>query len=384
MSPRSLLVVAALSLACKPPSFHVDAPASGSPYAGAGQARLDTHRPADYHQRAQADAGREQAEARRQQADAARQQAELRDGVARLEEQKLIAEVEAMRAELTARPDPILALAFAERVATLEGSAAARDGRLDMARLGSEAIVYLEQGITAEPSFDLLLALDRLAPGPEGDAAVGRVCAKVRAKIPAESVPEFVGVCLARAGGDAKKLGWPGVKADLAALKRADEARARAETAAAKLASAPAVLALTAVFAAGRCEFGDCIKHGWTLQTPAGELRVRCEFGDCLKNGWTAVLPGGGEVRSRCSFGDCMKDGWDTSFPDGTSARTRCSFGNCAKDGWETALPNGTARTRCNFGDCFKDGWETQIPDGPQIRCRCNFGKCLGDGTTCE
>jgi hypothetical protein len=373
MSPRTVLLVASLSAGCSLFKFTVDTPA--------------TRQKAAEEQARQAEAERAKQEEQRKlaEAKAAEQQRAAAEAKA-AEDQKVIAEVEAMRTELASKPDPGRAVVFADKVAGLKDSAAARDGKLDIAALSAEAVGHLEKAVASAPSYDLFLALQGVAVGPEGDAAVVRACGRARKSVPADAVGEFVAICLARAGGDAKQLKWPSAKADLAALRKAEEAKAKADAEAAKAGAANAVLAIAAVFAAGRCDFGDCMKNGWTVPTSAGEVRVRCNFGNCLKDGWTASLPGGGEARTSCSFGDCMKDGWETRYPDGSSARTRCSFSNCAKDGWETELPNGagTARTRCSFGDCFKDGWETQIPGGNTVRCRCNFSKCLTDGTSCD
>ena len=307
-----------------------------------------------------------------------------------------------MRGELTAAPTTARAIAFAGEVREAEGTQAAREGRIEPDKLRVEAAGFLERAIAGDPSYESFTALAALAPSPEIDAAVRRTCPLVRPKLAADQVPDFVDVCLARAGGDPKAYRWPTLKADLAAHRRALDARARAEAeaaraaaeaeriaaeeaeAAAKAAATSGVFALAGVFAAGRCEFGDCMKNGWTTRTSAGDMRVRCNFSNCLKDGWTTELPGGGTARTRCEFGDCMKDGWTTELPGGGTARTRCNFSNCPKDGWTTELPDGsTARARCNFGDCFKDGWTTDMPDGSTVRCQCNFQKCLTDGTQC-
>jgi hypothetical protein len=307
------------------------------------------------------------------------------------EDDALVGELEALRGELVAAPSAEKAMLFADKVKRADGSAPVRDGRLDLAKLQAEAMTYLEQAATAGPSLEAFGALASLPPSPDTDAAVLRACPKVRPAAQGDALVGLVDACLAAAKGDAKLLKWSTAKADVAAFKKAEEARVKAEAKAAaeaaELAKKSGGSAIASVFAAGRCEFGNCLKDGWTARTDAGEVRVRCNFGNCLKDGWTAQLPDGGQANTRCNFGDCMKDGWETSFPNGGgTARTRCNFGKCATDGWETELPNGagTARTRCNFGDCMKDGWETNFPDGHTVRCRCNFGKCLTDGTSCD
>ena len=376
MSPRLLLVMTALAAGCSLFKFTVKNP--------------EAERQAQAEQQAQAEAAQQQAAAQ------ARAAAEQEAAAQKARDEAVVAELEALRAELTRAPDGAKALAFAGKVSAAKGSPAARDGRLDLDMLQPEALGYLERAIEKQPSYELFLALDVAAGGAEGDRTVQRACPRVRPTVPAEAVSEFTATCLARFGGDRQQLKWASAKADLTALRKAQEAQAQAEKAAAEAEARAAeeartsgangpVQAIAGVFAAGRCEFGDCMKNGWTTQTVAGEVRVRCNFGDCLKDGWTAQLPGGGEARTRCNFGDCMKDGWETTYPDGSSARTRCNFSNCPKDGWETTLPGGqSARTRCNFNDCFKDGWETTLPDGGSVRCTCNFQKCLTDGTSCQ
>jgi hypothetical protein len=376
MSSRTLIAVVALSAGCSLFKFTVKDP--------------EAERRAAEEQQAREVAAREQAEAQ------AKAAAEEDAAAQKARDEATVAELEALRADLTRGPDGGKALAFAGKVSAAKQSPAARDGRLDLDLLQPEALGYLERAIEATPTYELFLALDVAAGGAEGDRTVQRACPRVRPQVPAEARTEFTAICLQRAGGDPQQLKWPEAKADLTALRKAQEAQARAEreAAAAEAKAAEeaakagingAVYAIAGVFAAGRCEFGDCMKNGWTTRTDAGEVRVRCNFGNCLKDGWTAQLPGGGEARTRCNFGDCMKDGWETSYPDGSSARTRCNFSNCAKDGWETSLPGGgSARTRCNFGECFTDGWETSLPDGGSVRCTCNFKKCLTDGTSCQ
>ena len=394
MKSRSLLLLAALTAGCSLFKFNIDTPAK--------------RREAEETRAREAEAARVQAE--EQQKVAAARETEAR--TARDEQAKR--EIEALRAEINAPcaagssactrdlgADGAKALRFGELVAAAKDSPMARDGRLDIPALQAEALGYLESALVT-PSRPLFDALAALASTPETDAAVLRACPKLRPGVATADVPDFVAVCLARAGGDSKQLKWPSIKADLVAMRKADEARVRAEAEAARaqaeadrLAAAAEkeaaksgqssqARAIAAVFAAGRCNFGNCIKDGWTANTDAGEVRVACNFGNCLKDGWTARLPDGSEARTSCNFGDCMKDGWETRYADGSSARTSCNFSNCPKDGWQTQLPGGgSARTTCNFGDCFKDGWTTQMPSG-EVRCRCNFSKCLTDGTTCD
>lgn len=378
-SRKLLLVVAALSAGCSLLKFNVSTP--------------ETRRKEEEQRQAQAQAEQQRA------ADEAKVAAAREAELAAAREQAIVAEIEALRAQLTSAPSNEKAQGFAEKVAAAEGTPAARDGRLDVAKLRIEALGYLERAITAEPNYAAFLVLAQAPGGPEADATVARVCPGVRPKVRAEQLAEFMDTCLARVGGEAKKYKWASLKADLVVARKAAEARAKAEALAAReaekaekeaekdaeKAGTSGVFALAGVFAAGRCEFGDCLKNGWTIATANGDVRVRCNFGNCLKDGWNAELPGGGTARTRCNFGDCMKDGWDTELPGGGTARTRCNFGNCGKDGWDTQMPDGgTARARCNFGDCFKDGWDTQMPDGSTVRCKCNFGKCLTDGTSCD
>jgi hypothetical protein len=306
-------------------------------------------------------------------------------------EDAVVAEIEALRAELKAGVDAARAIKFADRMLAARDSAAARDGRIDLNQLQPEALGYLDAALTAAPSLELLLALDRAAPGPGGDPLVQEACPQVRPVVTAESLAQLVELCLGRSGGDVKQLRWASARADVQALRKARDAEAKAaaqaEKEAARVAEAAArsgAWLLAGVFAAGRCEFGDCLKQGWVVQTAAGDMRVRCEFSDCLKNGWVADLPGGGgDARSRCEFSDCMKNGWQTSFPDGSNLRSRCEFSDCAKNGWQTELPGGvTARSRCEFSDCFTNGWTTEMP-GSTVRCSCNFRDCLKNGASC-
>jgi len=374
MSKRSLLILALLTAGCSLFKFNIDTPAR--------------RREAEEARQREAEAA--QVQAAEQQRIAVAQDAEAQ----KARDEQALRDIEALRAEIKAAPDGTKAIRFATLVASAKDSKAARDGKLDLPALQTEALGYLEQALTT-PDQEVFFALAAMPAAPETDAAVTRACPKLRPTVPAADVPDFVRVCLARAGGDSKQLKWPSVKADLVALRKADEAAARAEAEAAranaeaekdaeKSGKAGAARAIAAVFAAGRCNFGNCMKDGWTASTEAGEVRVACNFGNCLKDGWTARLPDGSEARTSCNFGDCMKDGWETRYADGTSARTSCNFGKCATDGWQTQLPGGgSARTSCNFGDCFKDGWTTQMPSG-EVRCRCNFQKCLTDGTSCD
>ncbi len=395
MSPRSSVVLLALLAGCSLFKLHVDPSTTRQV---AGQPGMDPSLAVRAHHEA-----------------LARQAAHSEAAAAAVRDQQTVAQIEALRGELGAGgPDGAKAMQFAALVRGARDSAAARDGRLDLPALQLEAVTYLE---AAPPSYEVFITMAAIANTPATDAAVLRACAKTRPVVPAGQVTDFVALCINRAGGDPKQLVWPGVQADMVVVRKADEDRERAEAEAAraqaqaeraeaeaeriavaeaervavaaekvavKAAQSDAARAIAAVFAAGRCNFGNCLKDGWTAGTPAGDVRVTCNFGDCLKDGWTARLPDGSEARTTCNFGDCMKDGWETRYADGKSARTRCNFGACAKDGWETTLPGGgSARTTCNFRDCFKDGWQTQMPSG-SVRCSCNFQKCLSDGASCQ
>lgn len=314
------------------------------------------------------------------------------------QEQALLAELERLRAEASSGTgdQAASARAFAGHVKKLEGSQAAQTGKVDLQVLAREAAGYLDPALKKQPSLDLLAALADLPRTPEVDAAFVRACPVVRPRVPPEFALTFVGDCLERAGGDESRLKWQGSQKDLVAykrfkaeeLRRAKEEEARRAKEEAELAaqqSRGAGYVAASVFAAGRCNFGNCAKDGWAIDTQAGTVRVRCNFSNCLKDGWTADMPDGKTARTACSFGDCFKDGWRTDLPDGTTASTRCNFSNCPKDGWTTDIPNyGTASTRCNFQDCLKDGWTTDLPDGGQVRCRCNFQDCLTNGASCE
>jgi hypothetical protein len=266
------------------------------------------------------------------------------------QEQATLAELERLRGELSAgaADKPDAAKAFANQVKQLEGSQAAQSGKVDLQVVAREAAGYLDTVMKKQPTLDLLAALSELPRGPEVDATFVRACPAVRPRVPAEAALSFVGDCLERAGGDESRLKWPGSQKDLTAyrkfkaeeVRRAQEEEARRAKEEAELAaqqSRGAGYVAAAVFAAGRCNFGNCAKDGWSIDTQAGTVQVRCNFSNCLKDGWTA------------------------NMPDGKQARTQCSF-----------------------GDCFKDGWETQIPGGNTVRCRCNFSKCLTDGTSCD
>lgn len=274
------------------------------------------------------------------------------------------------------------------------------DGQVDRA-----AQLYVGM-LEVHPDLQVFRRLYELPPTSATDAAVVAACRIARPAVLASDVVRFVEDCLARTQGDRSALSWPGIEADYAKLdvvltqralerdrqekQRAREAAQRAveeakrEAEEKKLAQMRDRYAYAAVFAAGRCEFGDCVHRGWTARTPDGDVRVRCEFGECLTRGWEARFPDGTTAQTRCEFSECMTRGWETRFPDGTTARTRCEFGECATRGWETRLPDGTtARTRCEFSECYTRGWETRMPDGSSIRCRCNFGECLERGADC-
>ena len=326
------------------------------------------------------------AEEERVAAENTRREAEAqRVAAAEAEANAALAEIEALRA--AAGNSPQDALAFARKVQALPGTAAA--AKVDLPALTREAADHLDRNIQSAPTLELFDALALLPPGPDTDPRVVRACAKARPLVPADRVGDFIGECLARANGDERALTWPSAKKDLIAYRKAEAAQRAAEEKARKEAEAAAAQSMVhtaaAVFAAGRCNFGNCMKDGWTARTDQGEIQVRCNFGNCLKDGWSARLPAGGEAQTRCNFGNCMKDGWETRYPDGSTANTRCNFGKCESDGWETNLPSGdVARTRCNFSKCFTDGWETSLPDGGSVRCRCSFGDCLSNGAECS
>jgi hypothetical protein len=325
----------------------------------------------------------EQARARE---DEHRQQEEKRAAEAAEREEALAKQIDALRADIAAGgPDKSSKVKeLASLLPKARGSRAAKDGRIDIPAVSLEVAGHLEKDIAAAPSLDTFDLLAGLPASPDINAAVVRACASVRPKVSAGDVPGFTAECLDRAGGDAKKLTWPGVQRDLAALKKAKEERALAEAKAKEEQGKLARYVAAAVFASGRCNFSNCLKDGWTSPTPEGDIQVRCDFQDCFKNGWTARYPDGKEARTRCNFQDCTKDGWETSYPDGKTARTRCNFQNCLKDGWETDIPGvGSARTRCSFQDCSKDGWETDLPGGGRVQCRCNFQKCFENGASC-
>jgi hypothetical protein len=328
----------------------------------------------------------EEPRARRNEAEERRQAEERRLAEYAEGQNALVRDIERLRAEVAAGgPDKMAkSKELAKLIIGAEGHGAAKDGRLDMAKLSRESAGHLEQALAADASMEIFDLMLELPPGPEVDAAVVRACAKVRPKISTDEVPNFVEICLERADGDVKKLKWASVQGDVAAYRKADDARKAAEAKAKAEQAKVARYVAAAVFASGRCNFSNCLKDGWTSPSPEGDIQVRCDFQDCFKNGWTARYPDGGEAHTRCSFQNCIKDGWETSYPDGEVARTRCSFQNCLRDGWETDLPGGgRAQTRCSFQDCSKDGWETDLPGGSRVQCRCNFQKCFENGASC-
>ncbi len=281
------------------------------------------------------------------------------------------------------------ARSFADRVTEASRTEMARAGRVDIAKLQSEAAQYLELAIQQAPSLESFDLLAALPPGETTDRAVLAACARVRHLVAEDGVIEFTGTCLDSARGDAKKLVWPNARRDVTAYLHAEKERALAAAVAAAKAREEQAKAdryvAGAVFASGRCRFNNCLKDGWTTRIADGDVDVSCSFSNCFKDGWTARFPDGSQATTRCSFSDCSKDGWTTTFPDGSLATTRCSFSNCLKDGWSTDLPGGgTITTRCSFSDCSTHGWETNLPSGQSIRCQCNFGKCFEHGTTCE
>ncbi len=349
---------------------------------------------------------------------------------------RLAAELDAKRQEISDEGlDSTRALSFAELAVKAYDTEAVARGRIDGPAIGGEALGYLAGAKEAEPAatFDLALAeggihtrlgddgaalrafvaafaaeprveafnaMVQLPRDASSDAAVLGACGTIRPEIADDGLADFVGLCLDRSGGDPAGLTWSGAERDLVAYndemarreeaaRIAEEERRKEEELAAAAAAEEAVkrelYQVAAVFAAGRCEFGDCAHKGWSVRVDQGEIRVTCSFGDCLTRGWEARFPDGKTARTDCSFGECLQRGWETRFPDGSSARTSCSFGECATKGWETRLPDGsTSRTSCSFGECFTKGWETTLPDGGRIRCSCSFGECLTRGTECS
>ena len=349
---------------------------------------------------------------------------------------RLAAELDAMRQEISdAGVDSTLALRFAELAGKAYDSEAVARGRIDGPVISAEALGYLSEAKEVEPAatFDLALAeggihrrlgddeaalaafvaafaaeprmeafssMVGLSRSAGADAAVVTACATIRPEISDEGLADFVGLCLERSGGDASGLTWKGADRDVVAynteMARREEAARVAEeerrkeeelaaAAAAEEATKRELYQVAAVFAAGRCEFGDCAHRGWSVRVDQGEVKVSCSFGDCLTRGWEARFPDGKTARTDCSFGECLQRGWQTRFPDGSTAQTSCSFGECATRGWETRLPDGsTSRTTCSFSECFTRGWETSLPNGGRIRCTCSFGECLTRGTECS
>jgi len=348
---------------------------------------------------------------------------------------RLAGELDTVRQEIAdVGVDSTRALLFAELTGKAYDSEAVARGRIDGPVIGAEALGYLGEAKEAEPAaiYDLALAeggihrhlgddeaalqafaaalaaeprlgafqaIVALPRGASSDAAVVAACATIRPEID-EELADFVGLCLERSGGDPSALTWSGADRDLVVYKSemarreeaarvAEEERRKEEELAAIAAADEAakreLYQVAAVFAAGRCEFGDCAHRGWSVRVDQGEVRVSCSFGDCLTRGWEARFPDGKTARTDCSFGECLQRGWQTRFPDGSTAQTSCSFGECATRGWETRLPDGsTSRTTCSFSECFTRGWETSLPDGGQIRCTCSFGECLTRGTECS
>lgn len=319
----------------------------------------------------------------------ARRQTALADQTAARErhDAQVIDSVEKARADVAAKFTADGAIALAQRIRDAETSAPARDGRLDMPALWREATQQLERA-AATPSHPAFLSLIEVPASPERDAAVLRACPQVRQAVPADAVPDFYASCLLAAGDDARKLQWPGVKSDLAAYRKAEDARLKREAEAREAAVAQAktlAFAVLPLFAGGRCRFGDCASNGWSATVEGGDLSAQCRFSKCLVDGWTTSLPDGTSASTTCRFSDCNKDGWDTSLPDGRTLRTSCSFGDCARNGWDLQLPDGNRVTsRCSGSDCYRDGWTTSFPDGRSVRCRCEFGDCKKNGAVCQ
>lgn len=371
--PRSLAAAIAwitlsVALGCSLQSREAPSAVGQERRAPRGEERAD-----EAARRAEQRAQREAAEGRRAAEEAAR-------------EQVIIEGISKLRAEIAAEgPDRgASAVELAKLVADAAGTDAAKEGRLAIDELAIEAASHLEKAITAAPSMALLDAMLGLPSAPRIDAAVLRACPRVRPTVSEADLADFIGACLDRADGDAKRLRWAGSAQDILKYKRAMEARLSAEAAARQEQAKIARYIAAATFAAGSCSFNDCLKNGWTIPSPDGDIDVRCDFQDCLKSGWTARFPDGREARTGCSFQSCMKDGWETTHPDGETSRTRCSFQDCLKNGWETELPGGSsARTSCSFQDCLNDGWETELPGGGHQQCRCNFQKCAEHGASC-
>lgn len=297
------------------------------------------------------------------------------------------ADIEAARAALATGFSADKAMAFATKVADAESSALARDGRLDMVALWREATDNLARAAVDPPSYPAFLALAAVPRSPPRDVAVRRACAKVRPVVPNDAVLDFIAECLIAADNKPRDLEWPGIKADLAAHRKAEDARKKIEAEAAEAARTRAktlAFAVVPLFAGGRCQ-GSCATSGWTATVEGGDLEARCSYGKCLTDGWTTQLPDGSEARTNCRFSACNRDGWDTELTGGLTLRTRCGFGDCGKNGWTLELPDGSrADTRCSGGDCFKDGWQTTFPDGRTVRCRCEGNDCRENGATCQ
>jgi len=395
----------------------------------------------------QANQADEKQRSQQQQQQQRQQQAKLQREQAATQDNQVVAKLGQLRSELLGQRDagsvePATALAYAEAVEAAHRSGTTTRRQLDGPALRNEASemllasadghpdarhqllqvhagllahsgaidraaeVYLEL-LTQEPTLAVFDQLRRLPATPTTDAATVRGCGLIRPEVGDDELFEFVDRCVSRTRDDRSALSWTQLSRDLdfydaevkrraieaeqlAARKAAQREQEAAEQAkrdaeAAKTAEMQRNYAFAAVFAAGKCEFGDCVHRGWNVRTPDGEVRVRCEFSECLTRGWEARFPDGSTARTRCEFSECMTRGWETRFADGTTARTRCEFGECKTRGWETRLPDGsTARTRCEFSECYTRGWETRMPDGSTIRCRCNFGECLERGADCS
>ncbi|MGB1015780.1 MAG: hypothetical protein ACPG4T_16705, partial [Nannocystaceae bacterium] len=332
-------------------------------------------------------------------------QAKLERELAAARDNQVMAELEQLRGELLVQRDagavePAKALAYAEVVEVARRSGTMKRRQLDvqvhyneanesllaaaedhpedryqllvvharlLARSGAidpAAQVYVEL-LTQEPQLAVFDELRSLPATSATDTATARGCGLVRSQVGEDVLFEFLDTCISRIRGGRDVLNWPQLAQDLerydaetkrrarvaareaAEREREAAAQAKRDAEAAKTAAMQQNYAYAAVFAAGRCEFGDCIHRGWNTRTPDGEVRVRCEFSECLTRGWEARFPDGTTARTRCEFSECMTRGWETRFADGTTARTRCEFGDCKTRGWETRLPDGTtARTR--------------------------------------
>lgn len=130
------------------------------------------------------------------------------------------------------------AQSFARSVIALAGEPGSFTAS-ELADLASEAAGYLQATLASaavrrtdspawrdetRTSFCLIGQLPRTG---DVDAALVRGCKSARPAVPGEQVPAFVAECRARAGGDATRLQWDGVKDDLGRAAQVDAAGAR-------------------------------------------------------------------------------------------------------------------------------------------------------------